>query len=351
MNKTFTIPRIAGIAAVIPKEKLVLMDLAQNYGAKTIEKIINVTGISEVRLAPAHKTSSDYCVVAAKNLLKQLALAPAEIDGIVFVTETPDYLVPHTSAVMQDKLGIATSALAFDLNYGCAGYVYGLFQAFMLVQLGYCKNVLFCAGDTLSHYVNSKDKALRMVLGDAGSATLITAGDSTGETIFSFFTDGAGAKHLIIPAGGNRCVRQKGITDVLEQDADGNARTQEDLYMDGMEIMQFALHEVKKVIEKTIEQVGWDKTEIDLYAFHQANELIVKYLGKQLKLDMNKVPMSVGKTGNTSSVSIPLMLCNLYSEKQEKLKKVIACGFGTGLSCAAGAIDLSGAQICPTQEI
>lgn len=351
MNRNITKAQIKGIATVIPKEKTELISLADIYGEKTIKKISKATGISEVRIAPKDKTSSDYCIEAAESLFRKINFNREDIDGVVFVTETPDYIIPHTSAIMQDKLGLKKTIPAFDLNYGCAGYVYGLFQSHMLIQSGYCKNVLFCAGDTLSRYVHPEDKALRMVLGDAGSATIVSVKEQESKSSFSFYTDGSGADHLIIPAGASRIPRVHGETDLVMTDIDGNSRTKEHLYMNGMEIMEFALHEVKKVVEETIARVGWNKEDIDLFAFHQANELIVKYIAKQMKLDFNKVPISVGRTGNTSSVSIPLMLCNLYEGVQNNLKKVIVCGFGTGLSCTSSAIDLSKAYICPTREI
>lgn len=352
MEKIFKHVKISGIASALPKEIFDLSSLSESYGANEVAKIIKATGIERVHLAPEGKTTSDYCVAAAEALIPKIGMSKDDIDGIVFVTETPDYIVPHTSAIIQDRLGLSHWTIAFDINYGCAGYVYGIFQACMLVESGYCKNVLLCAGDTLSRYVNPRDRALRMVLGDAGTATIVSRSEKEEQdTAFSFFTDGAGAKHLIIPAGGQRIWRHKGVTDIVKEDADGNARSQENIFMDGLEIMEFTLHEVKKLIDETLAMVNWQRNDVDLYALHQANKLIVNYIVRQLKVDKNKVPVSVKNTGNTSSGTIPLMICNTFSNVNDDLKKVIICGFGTGLSCAAGAIDLHEAYINPTFEV
>ncbi|MBE6097705.1 MAG: ketoacyl-ACP synthase III [Schwartzia succinivorans] len=321
------------------------------FGDNNVDKIMKVTGIKSVRRAPKGMTVSDYCVYAAEKLISELHIDSADIDGLVFITESPDYLVPHTSAILQDRLGLPKSSIVFDINYGCSGYVYGLFQAFMMIESGYCKNVLLCAGDTLSRKVNPKDKASQMVLGDAGTATIITAIDEARPVAFSFFTDGSGAKHLIIPAGGARIPHQAGKTDILNVDADGNARTDEDFYMNGMEVMEFTLHDVKSVIQDAMDLVNWDKAEVDLFALHQANALIVKYIRKQLKADKEKVPFALENYGNSSSGTIPVLLCNKYSGVNRDFKKVLIAGFGTGLSCAAGTIGLESTVILPTYEL
>lgn len=347
-NGFFNKAAIAAISTVLPPKTLNLMDLASEYPDYDIEKVIKGTGVKSVSIAEEGITSSDLSIAAAKRIFEKNIIKPEEIDGIVFVSETVDYIIPHTAAIIQDKLGVSKNAMTFDLHFGCPGYVYGLFQAFMMIETGFCKNVLLCAGDTVSKLVNPMDRALRMVIGDAGSATLIqNRGDI--RSTFSFYTDGGGYKNLIVPAGGFRKPIKSGVTDILEYDADGNARTQEDLYMNGMEIMVFALHEVKKVIQDNLDKIKWSNDEVDLYALHQANEIMVKRIAKQLKVSPEKVPISMEKTGNTGFVSIPLMLTNLYAGKNESLSKVIACGFGAGLAIACGALDLSDTVILPTE--
>ena len=351
MNRMFYHAKIQAIATVLPKETLILDTLSSMYGKSMVQKICRATAIEEIHVAPLGMTTADYCFHAAKMLFQETDIKPEMIDGIVLVTETPDYIIPHTSALLQNRLQIPSATVAFDINYGCAGYVYGLFQSFMLVESGYCQNVLLCVGDTESHLIHEKDRAARMVIGDAGTATVISAVDEASPATFSFFTNGGGAQYLMVPAGGSRIPCEPGKTDIIEYDEDGNGRTKENLYMNGMEVMQFTLHDVKNVIVKTLEQAMLSKEEIDLFAFHQANEFIVNNLAKQLKVDKYKVPFGARKTGNTSCASIPVMLSELYPGNNEDFHRVVACGFGTGLSCAAGVIDLSQTKILSTLQI
>ena len=351
MNKIFSTPIIEAISCVLPKNKLVLRDLGELYGIDTVKKICRATGISELRIASKDMTSADYCLKAAENLFATVGVSPDDIEGLVFVTTTPDYIIPHTSAIMQDKLGIPTSALTFDINYGCAGYVYGLFQSFLLVESGYCKKVLLCVGDTESKYINEKDRSLRMVIGDAGTATLIEANNNSTPSAFTFFTDGSGARHIIVPAGGCRVPKTIGVTDQMHYDEDGNGRTAENLYMNGMEVMTFALHDVCGVLIDALKLLSLRKDDIDLFAFHQANAFIVHNLAQQLKVEKSKVPFGAELTGNTSCSSIPSMLATLYSGINVAFRQVAVCGFGTGLSCAAGIVDLSKTVVLPIKYI
>lgn len=321
---------IRAIATALPKEKLAFSDVYVEVG-----KIIKNTGISEVRVSPENKTAADYCIASALRIFKETEIKPDDIDAIVFVTEFPDYIVPHTSAIIQAKLGLPKKIMAFDINYGCAGYVYGIFQSYLLIESGYCKNVLLCAGDTPTKSVNPNDRASQMVFGDAGSATIIS--EPAQKIFFDYYTDGEKASNLMIPAGGYRMPHKAGVTDVLTFDKHGNGRTLENVFMDGMQIMDFVLKNVKKV-------VGHERP-IDLFAFHQANKLILDYLTKRLNLSPEKVPFGASKTGNTTCASIPLMLSTLYPGVNPSFKSVLICGFGTGLSCASGVVDLSNTKI------
>lgn len=340
MKNIFQMPKIAGICAALPKETVVLRDLAGLYGEKTIEHIIKSTGIEQVRIAPKEKTTADYCLEAANQLFKELPADRAQVDGVIFVSQTPDYILPSTSSLLQDRLGLSKRLIAMDLNYGCSGYVYGLFQAFLLIESGYCKNVLLFAGDTLGRYIHEKDRALRMVMGDAASATLVVRGEEKSEAAFSFYTDGAGARHLIIPAGANRRPAVPGITDQEISDEDGNIRTMEHLYMNGLEILGFVLGRVPKTVAQVLNKIGWKKEDADLFVFHQANALIVKCLIKQMKIEEKRTPIRIAETGNTSAASIPLALCGLSGAQKDRLKHVVLCGFGVGLSCVAAAMSL-----------
>ncbi len=356
MEKFFATTSIRAIATALPQEKLDLLSLSSIYGEEIVRKIIKNTGISEIRFCPPlpennQKTSADYCMESAKRIFSEGKITPDDIDAIIFVTEFPDHIVPHTSAIIQAKLGLPNRVIAFDINYGCAGYVYGIFQASLLIESGYCENVLLCVGDTPTKAISPQDKSLRMVFGDAGSATILSRCENVRRTAFSFYTDGGRANNLMIPAGAFRMPHQEGVTDILTFDKNGNGRTLENIFMDGMQIMEFVLKHVKNVVHNTLEMLNLPIDAIDLFAFHQANILILNYLAQRLKIPHQKVPFGAAKTGNTTCASIPLMLSTLYPGINPLLEKVLICGFGTGLSCASGVIDLSRTEIFEPVQI
>lgn len=220
----------------------------------------------------------------------------------------------------------------------------------MLIKTSGFKYVLLCCGDTISRYINDNDKALKMVMGDGFSATLVS-NEGLEDSIFSFFTDGSRAASLMIPAGSNRLTHKDGITNVIYEDSEGNQRTQENVYMDGLAVMDFALRDVVKLVNNLIEKNSWKKDDIDLLALHQANKMIVKYIAKKLKISEEKVLLNVAETGNTGSCSIPVALCKEYGGKTDlNIDKVIMCAFGTGLSAIAATINLTGTKFCNIVE-
>lgn len=343
--------KIIGISAAVPKEKLELLTLGDDYGAKYVKKVSRVTGVHTVRVAPANMTASDYCIEAAENLFKKINYDKNKIDALIFVTQSPDYMVPHTSAIMQHKLGLKNSIATFDLNFGCPGFVFGLFQAYSLINTGSIKSVLLCCGDTMTSKINHADKALKLIMGDGGSASIIERNNACSSD-FEFFTDGSRFENLVVKAGYRRTPSQKGVTDVLLDDEDGNSRTMEDLYMNGVEVMNFALTDVIRTINTTLDKMSWSKDEVNRFFLHQANALIIQYIAKKLDVDIDKAPIGVSDIGNTSSASIPVMLCKIFGGTYtENMDKVIVCGFGTGLSCAVAALEMNGAYISNLVEI
>lgn len=330
---------IEGVSAYLPETSLELRTLAELYGAEETEKIIRATGIERVRIAAENETSSDMCLAAAQKLLGKLGRSREEIDGIVFVSQTPDYLMPETAFVIQEKLGLADSALCRDIRLGCSGYIHGLFQAALWISCGVCRRVLLLAGDTSTRLVNPRDRALRMVFGDAGTATLVSAG--THDIGFSLHSDGSGAGNLIVPAGGFR-LPKSAETSRLTTDEDGNARTQNDLFMDGMEVFRFALARVPANIRETLALMNWEKETADFFALHQANAFITDCLRRNLRLPAERVPANVRDVGNTGPASIPLLLSMLFGDNAPapsaaSLNRALLCGFGVGFSWASAA--------------
>jgi 3-oxoacyl-[acyl-carrier-protein] synthase-3 len=336
--------QIRAITAWLPQEQLKLSELSKIYGESEVKNIIKATGIERVRVAEDDETSSDMCCHAAEYLVEQEQLEKASIDGMVFVSQTPDYILPATSINLQYRLGLSTDVVCMDIHYGCSGYIYGLFQAASWIHCGACNNVLVLAGDTTSRMINPNDKSLRMVFGDCGTATWITKGNTPmGIHIQS---DGSGADSLIVPAGGFRTPTSE-VTSHLVWDNDGNGRTQNDLFMDGAEIFNFAISNVHKNIYSLLDRMLWSKENVGLFALHQANDFMVNYIRKKLKVPAELVPTNVRNYGNTGPATIPLLLCEINAQSDYDLNKVIMSGFGVGLSWGSIATNLTETNFYP----
>ncbi len=341
--------QISHIASCVPKNIVNLTDFASLYGELEVKKIINSTGIASIRKAGGEITTSDLCFSAAEKILMEGNISKSSIDAVVFISQTPDYRLPQTSFLLQNKLGLSENTLCFDIPLGCSGYIYGLFQASMLIHSG-CNKVLLMAGDTNTKMISSRDRSVSMVFGDGGSATIVERGDGNLSSIIK--SDGSGYDKLIINAGAfrNPSTRQ---TCVRVEREPGIYRSDEDLYMDGMAIMNFAISEVPLLIGQILEKQGWSQDEVGIYGLHQANSFMLNYLRKKMKLAPEKVPICVDNFGNTGSASIPLMLVNLYSEQEQNalLEKVILCGFGVGLSWGAIATSFANTKFHKLIEI
>ena len=253
------------------------------------------------------------------------------------MSQTPDYLVPQTSNILQHKLGLSSEILTFDLRIGCSGYIYGLLQD-LLINSGIKKVLLLI--DTSTKFINKKDKMVSMVFGDAGSATIIEKNDSISECFFEMGSDGSGYEKLIIKDGGFRNLlnNKSFVTHNISQ---GVNRSNLDLYMDGMSIMNFAIQEVPKSIDKLINYSQIDRNSINQIIMHQANKFMIDYLRKKMKLnDKVLVPFNSSEFGNTGPSSIPLSLCQLFNNQQIRRDNFILSGFGIGLSWGSCLLSL-----------
>jgi 3-oxoacyl-[acyl-carrier-protein] synthase-3 len=288
--------------------------------------------------------------VAARSLFSALRVEPAEIDGIVFVSQTPDHIMPATSAILQHRLGLERRVAAFDISYGCSGYVYGLLQADLLVSAGLCRSVLVCAGDTTTRVVNPRDRALRMLFGDGGSATLVVRGQD--QHTYSVRTDGSGARSLIVPAGGARQPRSA-TTGVARQAEDGNVRSDEDLFMDGVAVLFMALRDVPEAIDDVMALAGWTKRDVSFYGLHQANRFMIDYLARKMAAPPGSVPFGAADVGNTGPASIPALLAREHPRlaAEGRLARSVLCGFGVGFSVAAMTAPLSDTTILKLIEV
>lgn len=350
MDKIFKHVQVLGMAAAVSKHRQKVMDL--DFDKRTMARIIKLTGIKELSVSPDGITGSDYCVAAAEKLFAELDFDRSKIDGIVYATPHPDYVLPGTCGVIQQRLKLRREMIATDINQGCTGFIYSLFIAYLWVESGYCKNVLVCTGDSSARHSNEHDKSMKMVMGDGGTAVIVTKATSETKATFSFVHDGYKVKDLYIPAGGERMPLQKGVTDVEEIDDEGNVRTLADQYMNGMALMQFSRDESRVVVDDVLKRMNMRISDITMLALHQPNEFMVKAIAKQFDVPLEKVPMEVSETGNIGGGAMGLALCksvekrNIYS-----MQNSLLCAFGTGLSCAAMVVDFSRVMFCHVQEI
>jgi 3-oxoacyl-[acyl-carrier-protein] synthase-3 len=246
--------QITSISSCVPRTKIDLNNFASEFGGNEVSRIIKTTGIESVRQAGLNVTTSDLCIEAAKELIVANNIDVSEIGAIIFVSQTADYLMPQTSHIIQSKLGLSEETICFDLPIGCNGYIYGLYQSSLLISSKSCKKVLLLSGDTSTKLINDKDRSLKMVFGDGGSATLIEEG--TDELSFIIYSDGSQFESLIIPDGGWRNPINESSSQ-LNFDSDGNGRTSSNLYMDGMAIFNFAIKRVPTLIDEILEFVNW----------------------------------------------------------------------------------------------
>ena len=338
MKALFDNIEIKSVASYLPPKVLELSSLSEEYGETEVVAIIKTTGVERVRVCEDNQTAADMCYEAVAHLFEKEAIDKSLIDGLVFVSQTSDYILPATSVVLQDKLGLSKDTVCLDIHYGCSGYIYGILQAALWLQANACQNVLVLAGDTTTQLINPKDKSLRMVFGDCGTATIVSKGKyQLGVTVNS---DGSGYDKLIIPAGGFRRPRSEQTCELV-YDSDKNGRTADDLYMNGTAVFNFAITNVHKDIDNLLSLINWEKQDVNVFVLHQANDFIVNYIRKRLKVEEDKVPTNVTNYGNTGPATIPLLLSDLYSVDKPELQKVVLSGFGVGLSWGSIACNLS----------
>lgn len=331
---------IAGVSCAVPGNPLSIFEMDSSFNEKEIKKFAKMTGVNELYRTNDNQTTIDLCIAAAKNLLLKLDWRPEEVNGLIFVSQTPDYFLPVSSAIAQRELGLSTDCFCFDINQGCSGYIYGLQVAASMLQKENCEKVLLLSGDTISKLISPEDKSVSLLFGDAGSATAIQYKENATSSTFILGTDGNGAKNLIVPHG---AFRNKGITEeslIRRTDDSGNKRTLRDLYMNGSEIFNFTIREIPTLIEETLHFHGYSKDEIDYYVLHQANKFILEQITRKIEVDKAKVPISIDKYGNTSSATIPLALINspISEKNQIRNKHLLLAGFGVGYSWGAAVI-------------
>lgn len=330
---------IDGIAACVPQNRLDnAVVLKEMYGGDT-EKTIKATGIETRYIADRGTSSSDLCLACAERLLAGTGTQKEEIGGVVFVTFTPDCLMPFNAALVQERLGLEKEIPAFDLSLACSGYAYGLYMASVIAKA--CgRKVLLLDGDIQSAYMSRYDKSTVPVMSDAGSATLVSAGRDASWK-FSFYTDGAGRSSLLIPSGGSRHplteedLRYRGTEN-------GGQRRNTDIYMDGFEIFRFVAQDVSRWLLKFMDEIHATGEALDFFVPHQANMYMIRKLAQKLKISWDNTWKSGNEVGNSASATVPVTIAKNANGllKKDKVNTVMISGFGGGLSASAGCITL-----------
>lgn len=323
---------IKSISATVPKNKIKTINQTSFFEEKHLINFINTTGVEERRIANNGICSSDLCYDAAMNLFDKTDISRDDINVLIFLSQTPDYRVPGTSIILQEKLNLPKSTIAFDVNMTCSGYLYGLFLAYSIVNLAGINNVLLLVGETLSKITSDKDKTTGLLLGDGGCATIITKNEKFGDSFFSLNTDGSNINSVIVPGGGFRNMSSES-TLIQKHYDDGNIRSDEQLKMDGLDVFSFAVSEIPKDVKNILNFTGLNMSDIDKIIFHQSNKYMMDVIAKKLKVDLSKMLYSIQKFGNTSGVSIPLTMVykkELILNNQTLLLNAIGAGFSWG---------------------
>lgn len=333
--------QIDGVAACVPEVEVDNETSLRGLYGDEAELIINSTGIKTRCLAKPGTSSADLCVACAEELLKGTGTAKDDIGAVVFVTFTPDRLMPFNASAVQERLGLPKGIPAFDISLACSGYAYGLYVASMFVKAS-GKKVLLLDGDIQSAYMSGYDKATVPVMADAGSATMVSPGDSGTTWKFAFYTDGSGRDVLMIPAAGSAFpVKEEDLG--YREFEDGGKRRNIDIYMDGFAVFKFVAMDVSKWLAQFLSEIGESSESIASFVPHQANMYMVRKLAKKLKFTWGDTWQSGDVLGNPGSASVPVTIAKEAGKMLEggKDNKVLISGFGAGLSASAGVVRLS----------
>lgn len=319
---------IKAISHYLPSKILTNEELLRDFPEWSVEKVASKLGINQRHIASEDETSMDMAVKAAEQLFGNHNIQRNEIDFIILCTQSPDYFLPTTACIIQDRLGIPVSAGAFDFNLGCSGYIYGLSIAKGLVLGGIANNILLLTSETYSKFLHPKDKSNRTIFGDAATATLISTSGFAEILNFSLGTNGAGYENLIVESGGFRNRKPLNKVDFDEKD---NPTSADHLFMEGSEIFNFTLEMVPKLVENTLEKNNLESENINSFIFHQANKYLLNFVRKKIKIPEDKFPFFIEDVGNTVSSTVPLVLENEFYKNSLK-GNILLAGFGVGYS-------------------
>lgn len=322
---------IKGVSACVPKNLIENKD-NKMFSSEELDRFYKTVGIERRHCVNEGMTTADLCFVAAEKLIADLKWNKEEIDALILVTQTPDYRNPASSCILQDRLGLKSGCMAFDISMGCSGYVYGLSVISKLMAGGQLKKTLLLVGDTPTLISSPEDKSRALLFGDAGTATALMYDESAEDMLIQLATDGSGFKAIYTPDSGFRNRINQDSFKMVDYGG-GIVRAKIHSWLDGLDVFSFGIKRAPQSMNQLIEHFNLDKEDIDYFLFHQANMMMNEMIRKKLKLPKEKVPYHLKNYGNTSCATIPLlMVTNLKEEIINQQLSVIMCAFGVGLS-------------------
>ena len=342
---------IAAMSAAVPRRIIVNRQYTEVFSEEEANDIVDKTGIEERRFADEDTCSSDLCFAAAEKLFADNNINKDEIDLLIFISQTPDYRMPATSVTLQHRLGLSNKTIAFDINLGCSAFLYGLTVAYGMMEHSNLKKALILDGETRSKVYSPRDRRSAFLFGDGGVAALIERNAKYGKSTFSLNSDGSRADLIMIPAGGYR--KMSSTETVVERIVDefGNMRSEEQGYMRGGDVFNFVIREIPRDIKNTLAFAGKSNEDFDYIVFHQANNFINSYIMKKMKMDATKIPSTIAKYGNTSSVSVPLTIVSELKNNLDGKKELLLSAFGVGMTWATGIVPFEDCKISDIVEV
>lgn len=323
---------IKGLICAVPKRVVNNDHFFGRFGEQAVSDVVKMIGVQTRRWVNDEQTTADLCQASAETLMSELGWERRSVDALVFISQTPDYRLPTTACALQKRLQLKKACVAFDVNLGCSGYVYGLWLVSRLLDGQSIKRALLLVGDTISKTTNPDDRSTALLFGDAGSATAIEYDENVANGYFILGTDGGGERNLMIPEGGYRKYHH--------DDARLTGRDPSRLFMDGGEIFNFTLKSVPQLVDDLLLFSDYSREKIDAFLFHQANQFMVKHLIKKSKIPPERAPINIDRFGNTSSASIPLLISDKLPNLVSSAMTVAMFGFGVGYSWSAAVLDI-----------
>jgi len=323
---------IKQIEYYLPGKEVTNLDLQIQHPEWNIEKVGEKSGVFKRHISDSGETALDLAVKAVEKIFAGGATSLGDIDGLMFCTQSPDYIMPSNAFLIHNIFGFGTDTWAFDYNLACSGYVYGLSIARGMLETKMAKNILLITADTYSKYINEGDRATSVLFGDAAAASIISMEEGSGIIDIQLASSGKEYESFYIPAGGQRLPAGE-MTKATSTDKSGNVKTAENIQMNGFAVWKFISNTVPAQIDTLLKRNNLTVDDIDFYGLHQASKLTLDSLIKTSKIDSQKVYMNLDKVGNTVSASIPIILKD--AQVDGKLKKgdlVLLSGFGVGLS-------------------